>query len=127
MVAVVSDGHGELVDPGTNELLEVAYRFGRAVLSLATGMDPPRRRLVEAWRQLSRVEGALSGLWPEPRVPHDLVEQVHGLLRQLTTDGSIEDTVARMDDVAIVRTCQQITSLAFALQQAVAVAERPPG
>jgi len=125
LLIVVSDGHGS-ADHGTTELLEVAYRFSSAVMSLATGDGSPRRRLIEGWRQLSRVEGALSGLWPEPHVPADLVAQVHELLAQLTARGSMEETVERMDDVAVSRTCQQITSLAFALQQTLGATEPPP-
>jgi len=115
----MSDLDPEHTDPGTNELLEVAYRFGRAVMSLATSAEPRRRRLAEAWHQLSRVEGALSGLWPEPHVPVELVEQIGELLELVPANGSIEETIARLDDPTIARTCQQITGLAFALHQTV--------
>lgn len=118
--------HDGTPDPGTNELLEVSYRFGLAVVVLATGTEPPRRRLIDAWSELGQVEGALSGLWPEPHVPPDLAVQVRGLLDQLTSDGSIEPTVVTMDDRAVTRTAQQITSLAFALHQAVGAASGTP-
>lgn len=110
------------MDPehGTNELLEVAYRFGRAVTALATGADPLRARLVEAGRALAPVDGALSGLWPEPHVPADLADQVRGLLVEL--HGGSEEAVAALDDDAVARTCQHVTALAFALHQEVGAA-----
>ncbi len=103
--------------------MEVAYRFGRAVVELAVHPEPPPRRLVTAWRQLDRVEGALSGLWPEPRVPADLAAQARDLLAELSTGGSIEQTVARMDATVIAQASLRITALAFALHQAVGAAD----
>jgi hypothetical protein len=123
----MSDVHDGPADRGTSELLEVAYRFGLAVVGLATSTEPPRQRLVATWRQLSRVEGALSGLWPEPHLPADLATLVRDLLDQLTRDGTIELTTAAMDDAAIIRTCQKITSLAFALHQTVGSTQSTPG
>jgi hypothetical protein len=82
---------------------------------------------VTAWRHLGRVEGALSGFWPEPHVPTDLATQIRDLLDRLTRDGSIEQTTAAMDDPAITSTCQQITSLTFALHQTVGSTETTTG
>lgn len=114
---------GATADHGTSELVEVAYRFGRAVVELAVGTGPPARRLVAAWRELDRVDGALSGLWPEPRVPTDLAAQARGLLVELTADGSIEQTVAAMDPAGQARATMRIIALAFALQQATGAAD----
>jgi hypothetical protein len=108
----------------TTELLEVAYRFGRAVTGLATGDAPARRRLAAAGHELLPAEGALSGLWPEPHLPTELADQVRSVLARLTADGPIETTIAAMDDPTVARTARQITALAFALHQAVGAAER---
>ena len=109
---------------GTTELLEVAYRFGRAVVALAAGTEPPPGRLLAAWRELDPVDGALSGLWPGPRVPADLAAQARDLLVDLTAEGSAERTVARMDATAVARASTRVTALALALQQAAGAAGR---
>lgn len=105
-------------DHGTSELIEVAYRFGRAVVELAVGADPLPHRLVAAGRELDAVEGALSGLWPEPRVPDDLAALARDVLAELTADGSVERTVARMDAPTVARLATAVTALALALNQA---------
>jgi hypothetical protein len=108
----------------TTELLEVAFRFGRAVTGLATGDEPLRRRLAVAGHELLPADGALSGLWPEPHLTTEMADQVRDVLARLTADGTIEATVAAMDDRTVALAAQQVTALAFALQQAVGAAER---
>jgi hypothetical protein len=109
----------EPADHGTNELIEVAYRFGAAVVDLATGEGAPSDRLVGTWEHLAGVGEALSGRWPDPRVPVELATQIRGLLDGLTAFGSVEQTVAGMDDATVGRTCQQVVTLAFALHATV--------
>jgi hypothetical protein len=107
---------------GTSELLEVAFRFGRAVTGLAAGSGTGPERLLAAWQELDPVDGALSGLWPEPMVPIDLADLARDLLVDLTAEGSIERTVAAMDADQVARAATRITALAFALHQAVGAA-----
>lgn len=118
----MSEVHEGPADHGTNELLEVAYRFGVAVAALASGAEPPRQRLLVAWGDLGQVQGARSGLWPEPHLEPELGDQVDELLMDLTAAGSIERTLEAIDDRDVALLCQRVVSLAFALQQAVATA-----
>lgn len=120
-----SGGVASSTEHGTSELLEVTYRFGRAVVELAGGTEPAPQRLLAAWRELDAVDGALSGLWPAPPVPDDLASQARDLLADLTAEGSIELTVAGMDATATTRAATRITALAFALHQAVGATTDP--